>query len=105
SATPGGLADQSEEDLSRVPRDGPAIAQQNAQAPGQGEAAGRPQGGDRTEPDLGDGLRTRPAGDGSQASGADGGRYLLALLAGDGSALHLSRRGPRPDPGAGLRGC
>ena len=40
--------------LSRVR---PAIAQQDAQAPGQGQAAGGPQAGDASERDLGDGLR------------------------------------------------
>ncbi len=103
AAAPGGLAHQPQEDLSYLSRDGPAIAQQDAQAEGQGEAAGRPQGCHRTEPDVGDGLRPRSAGDRAEAAGADGGRYLLALLTGDRSALHVSRRGRGPDPGAGLR--
>ena len=45
----------------RVPavlRDGPAIAQQNAKAPGQGEAARGPAFGHTSERDLGDGLRS-----------------------------------------------
>ena len=103
AAAPGGLAHQPQEGLSDLSRDGPAIAQQDAQAEGQGEAAGRPQGCHRTEPDLGDGLRPRSAGDRAEAAGADGGRYLLALLTGDRSALHVSRRGRGPDPGSGLR--
>ena len=48
--------------LSAVSRDGPAIAQQIAEAAGQGEAAratARP--ATRAERDLGDGLRARPA--------------------------------------------
>src|SRR5262249_32933267 len=42
AAVPRGLADQPQEDLSGLSRDGPATAQQDAQASRQGEAAGRP---------------------------------------------------------------
>ncbi len=41
----------------------------------------------------GDGLRPRSTGDRAEAAGADGWRYLLVLLTGDRSALHVSRRG------------
>ena len=41
AAMPRRLADQPQEDLSRLSRDGPATAPQHAQASGQGEAAGR----------------------------------------------------------------
>ena len=44
----------------------------------------------------------RPAGDRPQDPGADGGRHLLALLAGDRSTVQLPRRGRRAGPGEGL---
>jgi len=44
-------------------RIGPAIAQQNAQALGQGKAARRPQARDALARDLGDGSRPRSAGE------------------------------------------
>ena len=68
---------------------GPATAQQNAEAAGQGQAARRSPAGDANERDLGDGLRPRPAGDRSQAPGADHRRHLLALLAGAGPRFNF----------------
>ena len=53
-----GWCQQSEEDAAHLSRVGPAIAQQDAEAPGQGEAAGGSPSGHATERDLGDGLRT-----------------------------------------------
>jgi putative transposase len=85
------VADQPQEDLSRLSRDGPATAQQDTQASGQGEAAGGAHGRDASERDLGDGLRARSIGDRPQDPGADGSRYLLALRAGD--RPRLSYRG------------
>ena len=82
----------SEEDAAHLSRVRPAIAQQDAEAAGQGEAARRSAARDATERDLGHGLRARPAGDRSQAARADDRRHVLALLAGAGAALHLPRR-------------
>jgi hypothetical protein len=64
----------------------------NAEAPGQGEAAERSPAGDAIERDLGDGLRSRSARHRSEAACADGRRYVLALLAGLGAAVHIPRR-------------
>lgn len=61
------------------------------QAEGQGEAAGRPQGCHRTEPDLGNGLRLRPAG---------AGRKLRVLMVVD----IFSRYSPVIDPRFSYRG-
>ncbi len=76
---------------------GPAIAQQRARAPGQGEAAQGPSAGDAGERSLGDGFCPRPARDGPQDQGPDRGRHLLPVLAAPRSAVQLSRRGPRRD--------
>jgi hypothetical protein len=51
-----GLASKPEASVSAVPRDGTAIAQQNAQAPGQGEAMRGPAVGHSSERNVGDGL-------------------------------------------------
>src|SRR5208283_4648632 len=51
-----GLADQSEEDATCLSRVRPAIAQQDAEAAGEGEAARGPAQPDTTERDLGDGF-------------------------------------------------
>lgn len=42
---------------------------------------------------VGDGLRSRPARHGPEAAHPGGGRYLLAVLAGDRRAVQLPRRG------------
>lgn len=47
-----GLASRSEQDTARLSQIGPAIAQQNTQAPGQGQAPRRPQARDKIERDL-----------------------------------------------------
>ena len=85
--------DQPQEDLPDLQGVGPATEEQDTEAAGEGEAAGGPQRGDAAERDLGDGLRPRPAGDRPQDPRPDGRRHLLALLAGDRSAVQLSRRG------------
>ena len=60
---------------------GPSAVQQDAQASGEGQAAGRPLRGDAAERDLGDGLRPRPVG--HQLKDPDSGcrGYFQPLLA------------------------
>ena len=86
-----------EEDAAHLSRVRPAIAQQDAQATGQGEAARGPASGNATERDLGDGFRARPTRDRPEAPRSDGRRYVLALLTGAGAALHLPGRRCRGD--------
>lgn len=81
--------------LSRI---GPAVAQQDAHAPSEGEAAGRSQGADAPERDLADRFRPRPAGGRAEDAGVARGRPLLAVLTGDRSKVQLSRRGRAADP-------
>ena len=59
--------------------------------------------GDATERDLGDGLRPRPACDRQDDPGAHDRRHVLALLAGDRSAVQLSGRRRGCDARACLR--
>lgn len=56
SAPPRGMAPRPEPDAAHLSRIGPAIAQQNAEAAGQGQAARGSQASDAVERDLGDGL-------------------------------------------------
>jgi putative transposase len=56
----GGLGGESETGLPAISGDGPAIAEQNAEAAGKSEVAIRPRNGRRSERYLGDGLCTRP---------------------------------------------
>ena len=85
-----GLRHRPEQDAAHLSRIGPAIAQQDAQAPGQGQAARRSPAGDAIERDLGDGLRARPAGDRPEAPRADHRRHVLAVLAGARAAVQHS---------------
>ena len=62
---------------------GPAIAQQNAEAAGQGQAAIGPHDGRSAQRHLGDGLRARPAVRRHQDPGADHRRHLHPPVAGD----------------------
>ena len=98
------LVREHEEGLSALQGVGPAAAQQDAQAAGQGEVARRPCSCNPTERCLGDGLRSRPAGDGPQAAHPDRGRYLLPAIAGGRSPVQLSRRGRGRGSGSGMQG-
>ncbi len=67
------------------------LRNKNASAESEGETQGGPLSGLAAEPDLGDGLRPRPAGDGQEDQGADRRRHLLEVLAGRRSSLQRKR--------------
>src|SRR3546814_8326717 len=65
-AAAGGLGDQFEEDLQELKGVGHAVAEQDPEAAGQGQAARGSRRGRRAERCLGHGLRARPTGNGPQ---------------------------------------
>lgn len=87
------LAREPEEGLQALQGVGLAAAQQDAQAAGQGEAARGSYTGGSAERCLGNGLCSRPAGNGTEAAHPDRGGYVLPAIAGDRSPVQLSRRG------------
>ncbi len=92
AAEAGGLGGECQADLSSLQEIGPATAEQDAEAAGEGEAARRPAPGGPGQRDMGHGLRARSAGDRAQDPGADDGGHVHAVLAGDRAPVQLPRR-------------
>jgi hypothetical protein len=98
----GGLGCKRQEGLQALQGVGTAAAQQDAKSAGDGEAARRSCAGSPAQRCVGDGLCSRPAGDGSQAGHPDRGRLVRPALAGDRCAVQLSRLGRGGDARSGV---